>query len=264
MNTSIKWPIMILMLLLWATMAQAAVARDSSSGIRFHDGRASVDASDASLFGLLGSLAGETEIGIFVSEDLKDARVTLQTPDLPLETVLKRLLRSHNYALVYQGDGSNRRIVELKVFPKGTYTGTMQPLAPPPVARQGMGKDREIVMVSSGQEIVTYGGLKDGGLLLPSWSEPGAGQSAEQVKNSRQFKVQKQFEAAEMTMYQDLMLQKQRIESVQDPVRKEALIMAYAQEVETFYELKKANLNKSEALKRIDMFRSMQNAADNK
>ena len=263
MHASIKWLSLTFVILLWATMVQAGIPKTSPSEISYYAGIASVDAHEASLFGLLGALAGKSEIGVFVSEDLKDTRVTLQTPDLPLEAVLKRLLRPYNYALVYQGNDEQRRIVELKVFPKGKYTGPLQSIAPTSAPSIVTGKDREMVMVSSGREIVIYGGLADHGLLLPSWSEPGAGHAAEQVANSRQFKVQKQLEASEMTAYQNLMLQKQRIDSVEDPGKKEALIMAYAQEVDAFYDLKKANLNKVEALKRIDIFTNMQKAAQN-
>ena len=53
------------------------------------------------------------------------------------------------------------------------------------------------------------------------------------------------------------MLFERKIEAAQDPDRKEAFAMAYADEVEKFYAMKKANLNKIEALKRIYQAREM-------
>jgi hypothetical protein len=53
------------------------------------------------------------------------------------------------------------------------------------------------------------------------------------------------------------MLLERKLEAAQDPDRKEALAMAYADEVEKFHAMKKVHINKIEALKRIYQAREM-------
>jgi hypothetical protein len=99
------------------------------------------------------------------------------------------------------------------------------------------------------------------GLLIPSRTVPAA--SAAQAPRDLDkpwFKLQKQLEHQENRQYAELLLRQKKIEAAQDAETREALALSYADEVQKFFEIKKANLNKIEGLKRI--YQAKQKAAE--
>ena len=233
----------------------------ASSGpdVSYSDGLLSVKSVNAPFLPVLESIGKATGIEIFVSRDLKPGNISVQIIDEPLEDALKRMLRGLSYAAVYSKDMDSWRMTALKVFPEGQYSGEIVSLLSQTGNSKMPMKDTDIktVLFPSGDEFQTYGKLGKGGRLIPSRSVPVISDKAVVDLNAPWFMLQKQLERKETRKYEELMLLERKLEAAQDPDRKDALAMAYADEVEKFYTMKKAHLNKIEALKRIYQAREM-------
>ena len=227
--------------------------------VSYSDGLLSVKAVKAPFLPVLESIGKATGIEIFVSRELKPGNISIQVTDEPLEDALKRMLRGFSYAAVYSKDEDTWRIASLKVFPEGRYSGKMVPILSLTGNSEMPVKDADIktVLFPSGDKFQTYGKLGKGGRLIPARSVPNTSDITAADLNVPWFQLQKQLERKETRKYEELMLFERKLEAAQDPDRKEALAMAYADEVEKFYSMKKANLNKIEALKRIYQAREM-------
>lgn len=257
-----KYSIILLIIVsIWVfPLFKGELARaDNKSELIYLDGRLTLKAVKTPLLPLLKKIAESTGIDISISKELGPDDISAQIVDQPLESALKRILQGFNYAVIYSKDGDSWRINALKIYPKGKHGGELIPI----FAASGSSGfperpgETKTVLVHSGDEFRIYGKLGDGGLLIPSRSVPNfSDQTAAQVK-APWFQLQKRLERKEARQYEKLMLQKKRLEAARDPDRKEALAMAYADEVEKFYTMKKANFNKIEALKRIYQFREM-------
>ena len=227
--------------------------------VSYSDGLLSVKAVNAPFLPVLESIAKAAGVEIFVSRDLKPGDISIQFADEPLEEALKRVLRGLSYAAVYSKERDSWRMTALKVFPEGQYSGKMASLLSQTGNSEMPMKDTDIktVLFPSGDEFRTYGKLGKGGQLIPSRSVPVISNKTVADLNAPWFQLQKQLERKEAQKYEELMLFEKKLEAAQDPDRKDALAMAYADEVEKFYAMKKANLNKIEALKRIYQAREM-------
>ena len=235
--------------------AQASTGAD----VNYSNGLLSVKAVKTPLLPVLESIGKAAGVEILVSQDLKPADISIQFADEPLEDALKRVLRGLSYAAVYSKDRDSWRMTALKVFPEGRYSGEMVSILSQTGNSKKPAKGTEIktVLFPSGDEFRTYGKLGKGGHLIPARSVPNTSDIAAADLNAPWFMLQKQLERKEARKYEELMLFERKVEAAQDPDRKEAFAMAYADEVEKFYAMKKANLNKIEALKRIYQAREM-------
>jgi len=229
--------------------AQAGTGAD----VNYSNGLLSVKAVKTPLLPVLKSIGKAAGVEILVSQDLKPGDISIEFVDEPIESALKRVLRGLSYAAVYFKEKDSWRMTALKVFPEGQYSGKMVSILAQTGTSEMPVKDTEIktVLFPSGDEFRTYGKLGKGGHLIPARSVPNTSDIAAADMNTPWFMLQKQLERKEARKYEELMLFERKVEAAQDPDRKEALAMAYADEVEKFYAMKKANLNKIEALKRI-------------
>jgi len=248
-----------------ATLCAASffIVNTAQAGIRpevdYSNGLLSIKAVKSPLLPVLESIGKATGIEIFVSRDLKPGDISIQFADEPLEDGLKRVLRGLSYAAVYSRDKDSWRMTALKVFPEGRYSGEMVSVLPETGNSEMLAKDTDTktVLFPSGDEFRTYGKLGNGGHLIPARSIPNISDPAATAMNAPWFQLQKQLERKETRKYEELMLLERKLEAAQDQDRKDALAMAYADEVEKFHAMKKANLNKIEALKRIYQARDM-------
>jgi hypothetical protein len=231
----------------------------SGPEVNYSNGLLSVKAVKTPLLPVLESIGKAAGVEIFISKDIKPADISIQFADEPLEDALKRVLRGLSYAAVYSRDRESWRMTALKVFPEGRYSGEMVSILSKTANSEMPAKDAEIktVLFPSGDEFRTYGKLGKGGNLIPVRSVPVISDKTATALNAPWFQLQKQFERKETRNYEELMLFERKLEAAQDPDRKEALAMAYADEVEKFHAMKKIHLNKIEALKRIYQAREM-------
>ena len=235
------------------------VQAEAMPEIGYSDGLLSVKAVKAPLLPVLELIGKATGIEVFVSRDLKPDNISIQLTDEPLEGAFKRILRGLSYAAVYSKNKDLWRMTALKVFPEGQYSGEMVSI----LSEAGNSKtsvknvETKMVLFPSVDEFQTYGKPGRGGRLIPSRSVLNTSDLTTADLNAPWFMLQMQFERKETQKYEELMLLERKLEAVQDQDRKDALAMAYADEVEKFYTMKKANLNKIEALKRIYQAREM-------
>lgn len=87
----------------------------------------SVEAHNVSLKSLLSYISGSTGIEVTMPPSA-DSMVSIQA-NAPTAQVLGRLLRSENYALIYKGQGKERRVEKVVLMPKGQQ-GVGERLAP--------------------------------------------------------------------------------------------------------------------------------------
>ena len=217
--------------------------------VRYANGLLSLSAENSSLLNVLRLLSETAGIEVSVSAEFIPGNVSIRIADQPLEQALKQILKGANYAVIYLKEGDSFRITEIKVYPEGRYGGEMVPISAEkqePSVLDGTGEFRT-VLVSSGQEVITHGSLLDPGRLAPARSTP----NFQDGRIPGWFVLQKQPERQEALRYEELLRHKLRVGAAENPDRKEALAAIYADEVARFYEMKKAHLNKIEALKRI-------------
>ena len=239
--------------------APLPLASENTPEVKFQDGLLTVKAVKTPLLQVLESIGNATGVDIFVSKDLTPSDISIQFADEPLEEALKRVLRGLNYAAVYTKGKASWQITSLKVFPKGQYSGKVASLLSQTSNSKTTANDatsKTVFFNSDGRSII-YGKLGGGGNLIPSRSVPGTSDQATAALNAPWFQLQKQFERKEVRKYEELMLLEKKLEAARDSDRKDALAMAYADEVEKFYTMKKIHLNKIEALKRIYQAREM-------
>jgi len=227
-------------------------------------GNLSLEATSVTVSELLGAIARKAGIDVFIARGCQfgGERRNLKVAGEPIEDVLRSILRGYNYAAVYVKENDNFRISALKIYPEGQQGGEVVPLfsgGRPPVSEEKGGRGETVtVMVSSAGNITTQGQFGRRGLLLPSQSSASES-DAEQSDALRTpwFALQAQLEAQEAAKYQELLLMQKKLESTTDPAMKQVLSATYADEMAKYQAVKKANLNKVEALKRITQFKTM-------
>jgi type II secretory pathway component GspD/PulD (secretin) len=245
----------------------AFVALPSSAAVKpgstFDGEKLTLEAENATLSEILETVARTAGVDVLVARGFKDGndRLSFQFQGQPIEEVLRRLLRGLNYAAIYTKEEDGFRIAALKIFFDGQQGAEMVPLFSGGRTAIYEEKSRRgetvTVMVSSGGEVITQGGLQKKGLLVPSQTVPNPANSSEATLNKPWFSMQSRLESEEAAQYQDLMLLQKRLESATDPELKKSLAMIYADEVARFHTTKRANTSKIESLKRIDQLGEM-------
>jgi len=179
----------------------------------------------------------------------------------PKDVATRRILAGYSYAAIYVKEGDDFRIAALKIYPEGQQGAEVVPLfsggRPAVYEEKNRRGETVTVMVSSGGEVITHGGLERKGLLVPSQSIPNPAGDPAAIVNQPWFALQVQLESQEAAQYQNLLLLQKRLDSAADPDLKKSLTMIYADEVAKFHTAKRANLSKIESLKRITQFREM-------
>jgi hypothetical protein len=230
-------------------------------GMTYKDGRLTLDADQAPLSQLLEIISKSAGVDIFVSKSFNSGNVSIQVTNQPLEDALKSMLRGYNYAAVYTKEGDKFRITALKIYNEGQQGGEVVPLFTgqrQTVFGEGTARgETRTVLVNSGGEVISRGGLENQGLLAPSQTEidPGAVQTG--ALQSPWFAMKVQLDQQEKEKFQELQMLRKQMESANDSEKKKALTMIYADEMSKFYAMKRANTNKVEALKRITQFKTV-------
>jgi hypothetical protein len=232
-------------------------------GAKISGGNLTLEAKNATVGELLETLARTAGLDVFVARGFQtaDGRITMQIKDMPIEEAVRSMLRGYSYAAIYVKDGDDFRIAALKIYPEGQQGAEVVPLfsggRSPVFEEKNRRGEMVTVMVSSGGEVITHGGLERKGLLVPSQSIPNPAADPAATLNQPWFLLQAQLESQEAAKYQELMMLQKRLESAEDPDLKKSLTMIYADEVAKFHTTKRANLSKIESLKRITQFREM-------
>ena len=249
----------ICVLFLFISKSAMADKKESIPEMRYSDGRLTLKAVDASLLALIETISKLARFDVFIAKDFISGNISANIEDQPLEDALKHILINCSYAAIYSKDKDSCQMTALKIYPKSRYTGDIVPAFSDGRGTESAMKaqNTKTVLVSSGEDVITYGGLKDGGLLIPSLSLPNQDAGAFVSTDAPWFGLQKRMEHNEIRMYEDLMLMRRKLESADDLGRKEVLALAYAEEVDRFYAMKVAHLNKIEGLKRIFLLREM-------
>ena len=232
-------------------------------GAKYVAGNLTLEAKNATVGELLETIARTAGVDILVTRGFQtsEAKITLKIAGEPIEEVLKNILHGYSYAAVYVKEGEDFRIAAVKIYSEGQQGKEVVPLysggRPAIYEEKNRRGETVTVMVSSGGEVITHGGLDKKGVLGPSQTEidPGAVQTG--ALQSPWFAMKVQLEQQEAEKFQELMLLQKQLESTDDPEKKKALSMVYADETSKFYAMKKANTNKVEALKRVTQLKDM-------
>ena len=209
-----------------AVMPLAAVCDVDAAvqpGAKYAGGNLTLEAKNATVGELLETIARMAGIDIFVTQGFQSTgqKMTLRIEGEPLEEAVRRILRGYNYAAIYIKEGNDFRIAALKIYPEGQQGGEVVPLFSGGRTSVFEEKNRRgetvTVMVSSGGEVITHGGLEKKGLLIPSQSILNLAESPEAALNQPWFALQLQLESREAAQYQNLMLLQKRLESAADP-----------------------------------------------
>lgn len=230
-------------------------------GMTYKDGRLTLDADQTPLSQLLEIISKSAGVDIFVSKSFNPGNVSIQVTNEPLEDALKSMLRGYNYAAIYVKEGDDFRIAALKIYPEGQQGGEVVPLFRGGQTAIYEEKNRRgemvTVLVDARGDIVTRGNLTARrGALGPSQTEVSSQAQAGDLQ-APWFAFQLQAEQDEVERFSKLLLLRKQAESTADPKRKQALSMVYADEVTKFQAFKKANLNKVEAMKRVNQFQEI-------
>jgi len=237
----------ILLLPLSGATADAAVNFE----LTYKNGLTTLEADRTPLMDVLMALTEASGIEILVSKEIVPGEVSLVLVDEPTELVLKRLLRGYSYAVVYAKRRDAWQVASVKIYPEGQQGGEVMALAPRSAPGDAPATALRTVLYPSGEEFVTYGKIDTKGLVIPSRTVPANSGKPPADFNAPWFKLQKQLEYDENRRYAELVMLQQKIQHAENPAARDALAMSYADEVAQFFTIKKANLNKIEALKRI-------------
>ncbi|MBN2241152.1 MAG: hypothetical protein JW793_00575 [Acidobacteria bacterium] len=227
-------------------------------GATFDGENLTLDAENATLGEILEMIARTAGVDVVVARGFQPGgeKFTHQFVGEPIEEVFRRILRGFNYAAIYTKEGEGFRIAALKIFSDGQQGADMVPLYSGGRTAIYEEKSRRgetvTVMVSSGGEVISRGGLNKKGLLVPSQTVPDPGNDPVETINKPWFALQAQLENEEAAQYQELLLLQKRLESAEDPEMKKTLTMIYADEVAKFHATKREHISKIESLKRID------------
>jgi len=249
------------LVLLYGSHSGAAVR----PGAKYEGGNLSLDARNATVSELLETIARTAGVDVFVAKGFmpNQERMSFQAVAEPLEDAVKRILRGYNYVAVYAKEGEEFRIVALKVYPAGQAGGEIIPLFTGGRQPSYEEKDRQgrtvTVLVDASGDMVTRGTmLARRGVLAPSQTEIAPATSPNAGTHTPWFALQMQQEQAEADRFADLLLLRQQVEKTDDPQRKKALALVYADEMTKYQALKRSNANKMESLKRMHSFQELQ------
>lgn len=242
----------------WAFILVVCPAYSLNKGINYANDRLTYQADSVTLPQILENLSKVAGLDVYIGKgvSLGQEKISIDVEDLPLEDVIKSILRGHNYAAFFTEDGAMIRLSSIKIFAPGKYSGDVVPLfkGNRTTASQEKAKGGKTltVLVNQTGDVVTEGGLARKGVVAPFDTRvPDSGTSAEALQ-SPWFAMQMQAEREEMRQFEELQHLKKQIESASDAQTRQSLSMVYADRVARFQETKRAHFNKIEALKRFE------------
>jgi hypothetical protein len=264
-NRIIKLITLALIILAAGLLCVHAAVAAVQPGVKYADGRLTLEAKNAAVGEILEVIARTAGVDIFVAKGFQTAgeKLTFQSDGELLEDALRRILRGYNYAAIYEKDGNDFRIAALRIYPEGQASGEVVPLfsggRTAVYEEKGKRGETVTVLVNAGGDIVTHGSaLARQGAIGPSQTDLAGTASSTAGLQTPWLALQLQNEQAEAERFNELlMLRRQAEASGTDPQRRQALAMAYADQVAKFQTFKKANMNKVESLKRINHFQEV-------
>ena len=233
-------------------------------GVKYGGGNLTLEAKNATVGEILENIARTAGVDVFIARGFQTAteKMTVSFDGEPLEDVVRQILRGYNYAAIYEKEGNDFRIAALKIYPEGQASGAVVPLfsgGRTPVYEEKTRRGETVtVLVNTGGDIVTQGNLTARrGVLGPSQTQVSP-QAQPADLQSPWFALQLQAEQEETERFSELLMLRKQVElTTDDPKRRQALAMAYADEVAKFHAFKQANTNKVESLKRINQFQEI-------
>jgi hypothetical protein len=234
----------------------AAVTASPAVRMNYADGRLTLSAKQVPLAQVLEDLHRLAGIDIYAARGLSSAQVSIDVRNEPLEDALKSILRGYNYAAIYVKEGEDFRITALKLFKEGEQGGEMVPLfadSPASVyADSGRDGKTRMVFVSSPRDVTVQGGFQKRGLLVPSQmtvAQESAGPLPEGLHTP--------WLAMQADLQTQLLYLQKQLEGAKSAEEKRIASQLYTDQVAKFQLQKRANVNKVEALKRLNGFQGM-------
>ena len=239
-------------------------ATASQTDAQYANGLLTISMEKVSVSEALGIISRTAGMNVYVAKEFSIPMArnkSLRSQQQPVEEVLKDLLQGINYAVEYVKEGDEFRIASVKLFSEGMFAGEVTPLflgysGNAFTEKNAKGEKKTVFVTSGGEVATTQGQLEKRGILMPSSTNLNNqnGQGVNEEMRTPWFAMQAQFEQDENKKYQELMALQKQVETATDGERKKALTAVYNSETAKFYEMKKAHLNKTEALKRITQY----------
>ena len=232
-------------------------------GAKFAGGNLTLEAKNATVGEVLETLSRTAGVDVFVTRGFQTAgeRITLQIAGEPIEDAIRRILRGYNYAAIYVKEGDDFRIAALKIYPEGQQGGELVPLFAGAAVYADSARNGETrtVFVPSSRDVTIQGQLQKRGLLVPSQmtvAQESAGPLPEGL-HTPWMAMQADLQTQESEQFQQLLYLQKQLEGAKSAEEQRIASQLYTDQVAKFQLQKRANVNKVEALKRLNGFQGM-------
>jgi hypothetical protein len=253
-------PLLGALLLGLAAFPAAAAAGAAAGGMDYRDGRLTLSVREMPLTRILENLYRTAGIDVFMAKGLTPGPVSADVKNQPLDEALKTILRDYNYAAIYVKEGDGFRITALKLFKEGEQGGEVVPLfaGNPAAVYADSARNGEMrtVFVSSSRDVTIQGEFKKRGLLVPSRmtvAQESAGPLLEGLHNPW-MAMQADIQTQESEQFQQLLYLQKQLEGAKSAEEQRIASQLYTDQAAKFQLQKRANVNKVEALKRLNVF----------
>jgi len=246
-----------------ALLVASSVGAAIKPGAKYVGGNLTLDAKGATIAEVLETIARTAGIDVYVARGFQVAgeKMTAQIANEPLEEAIRRILRGYSYAAIYTKEGDYFRIAALKIYPEGQQAGDVVPLfsggrTPAFEEKSRRGETITVLVDARGEMVTSRDPMARSGVVGPSGVEvsPQARQADLQLP---WVSLRLQQEREEAERFNDLLLLRKQAESTDDPQKKEALTLVYADAAARFQNFRNANRNKVESLKRINQLQEL-------
>ncbi len=229
-NKSIHVIIVIMLLACWPFAAN--INAQSKPEVEYVDGYLSIKRIKTPLLPLLKEISKITGIDVFVPENFDSVDVDIQINNQTLENSFDRILRGYNHALIFIEKGDSKELEAVKLVPEAKSNTSLISI----LTNEKVFKKKE---------------------TLPSsqFAPRGIEKYTEKLATSLHV-FRKQLEQKETDSYREFVFLKEQLLATKDPIKKKALAKIYADSVNKFQLMKRANFNKIEAIKRINLITS--------
>lgn len=236
----------------------------ASAVVLHENGRLTVRAFDRPLEEILEGISSALDADIYVAEECRRDRITIDLVSVPVESALSRILRSLSYAALYEGSGSHQRISGLKVYPRGKAG------APVVLVRRGETQGGEVSRednIPSRLPESTIG--SSGAAAAPGTARRGPGHRGvflperPAITGSISIASVRAIEGLEREreLHAEIRALEAQAAGAGDEDAREALNISLIEKIQEFHRIQKANRNAQAALRRLELFNA-QKAGD--
>ncbi len=242
-----NWP--LLLAALFALAIPAPCQAGEKLRVESTGNAITLEAEGVPLRTILARLAGEEQMTVYLAEKVQDRPVTIRLSGLPLEKVIAKLLADYSYLASFREDGGRQRITMLKVYPKGSFRGRLERLAPALAA--GPGEDNASLTTRQKALPATRLSVPEAVVdLTPAATRPASRNGGKQ-EDPVTAAMRQDFAREQERLFAEQLAIERRLAAATDPEERQALAMALAAQVEKLEQLKKAQINKLESFKRL-------------